>query len=195
VEIPQKDAANALIHFYRGELARMTTYRVRLDTTTNWAVGTTAAITSLAVGSAGVPHFTFGIPFVLVLLFLWMEARRYRVYEMSRLRVRLLEQGFLLQMVEGNALPDWRERLASSLEKPDPPIGQVQALSVRLRRSYLGLLFVIYLFWLAKIALVSSLPQGARIAFVPGYLVLTLITLQWIPLVMLALKHEVREEG
>jgi uncharacterized membrane protein len=195
VELSQKDTVSALVHFYRGELARMTTYRVRLDTTTNWAVGTTAAVTSLSIGSPSVPHFTFGIPFVLVLLFLWMEATRYRVYEMVRLRVRLLEQGFLLEHLEGNPVGGWRERLAASLDKPDPPIDIVQALSVRLRRSYLGLFIIIYLVWLAKIALVSSLPAGARVAFVPGYLVLVLVTLQLIPLVVVALKYPVREEG
>jgi len=195
VELTEKDATNGLVHFYRGELARMTTYRVRLDTTTNWAVGTTAATTSLAIGAFKVPHFTFGIPFVLVLLFLWMEARRYRVYEIARLRVRLLEQGFLLAVLGGSPAPRWRERLAASLENPDPPLNLLQAFSVRLRRSYLGLFFMIYLIWLAKIALVSTLPEGARIAFMPGPLVLGLVTLQLLVLVLVSLKHTAREEG
>ena len=195
VTLAEKDAANGLVHFYRGELARMTTYRVRLDTTTNWAVGTTAATTSLAIGAFSVPHFAFGIPFALVLLFLVMEATRYRVYEIVRLRVRLLEQGFLLDVLGGTPVPGWRERLAESLQKPEPPIDLLQALSVRLRRSYLGLFVIIYVAWLAKIALVSSLPSGARVAFLPGPLVLGLVTLQLVVLILVSLKHTVREEG
>lgn len=173
----------------------MTTYRVRLDTTTNWAVGTTAAITTLALGSREVPHFTFGVPFVLVLLFLWMEATRYRVYEMVRLRVRLLEQGFYAELLQGQRLDGWRERLATALARPDPPINYVQAFAVRLRRSYLWLFFVIYLIWLAKIALVGGLPGGAAIATVPGPLVIALVTLQLVPLVVVAAMHSPREEG
>lgn len=50
--------------------------------------------------------------------------------------------------------------------------------------------------WLAKIALVSALPDGAQIAFVSGPVVLLLVTLQLIPLGALALwGHGVREEG
>lgn len=173
----------------------MTTYRVRLDTTTNWAVGTTAAITTLALGSREVPHFTFGVPFVLVLLFLWMEATRYRVYEMVRLRVRLLEQGFYLELLRGQPLEGWRERLATALAHPNPPISYLQAFAVRLRRSYLWLFTVIYLIWLAKIALVGRLPDGAAIAMVPGPIVIALVTLQLVPLVIVASIHRAREEG
>ena len=130
-----------------------------------------------------------------MLLFLWMEAARYRVYELVRLRVRLLEQGFLLTMLKGNAVPQWRERLAASLEKPDPPISLLQASLGAIRRNYLGLFVIIYLIWLAKVALVSSLPASARVAFIPGPVVLVLATLELVVLVLVALKHTAREEG
>ncbi|MCI0445789.1 DUF2270 domain-containing protein, partial [bacterium] len=34
---------NALSHYYRAELSRMMSWRDRLDRTTNWAIGATAA--------------------------------------------------------------------------------------------------------------------------------------------------------
>ena len=34
-------------------------YRVRLDTSTNWAVTTTSVLTVLAIGNKDVPHYFF----------------------------------------------------------------------------------------------------------------------------------------
>lgn len=195
VELSERDAANALIHLYRGELGRMTMYRVRLDTTTNWAVGTTAAITTVAVGSSGIPHYTFALPFVLVLLFSWMEARRYLAYELVRLRVRLLERGLFLRVLGAEAPDGWNVELARSFEHPQPPIGYVQAFAVRLRRSYLWLFFIIYVIWLAKVELVGSLPESASVGGLAGQVVVLLAAVPLLPLVLLSLTHRTREEG
>jgi uncharacterized membrane protein len=195
VEFSDRDVVNGLTHLYRGELGRMTTYRVRLDTTTNWAVGTTAATTTLALGSAAIPHFVFGIPFILVLLFLWMEATRYRAYELVRARVRLLEQGFMLELLEKKYFPEWRERLAAALARPEPPVGYPRAFAVRLRRSYVWLLGIIYLLWLAKVATRGGLPAAAAIHRIPGSVVLLLATLVLVTLVLVAFRHRTPEEG
>eukprot|EP00045_Choanoeca_perplexa_P011897 m.127667 g.127667 ORF g.127667 m.127667 type:complete len:71 (+) comp15806_c0_seq6:338-550(+) len=37
----------------------MQAYRVRLDTSTNWAVTTTSVLTVLAIGNEDVPHYFF----------------------------------------------------------------------------------------------------------------------------------------
>jgi uncharacterized membrane protein len=39
---------SAMVHFYRGEMHRSQVWRTRLDTTTNWAVVTTAGLISFA---------------------------------------------------------------------------------------------------------------------------------------------------
>ena len=39
-----------MVHFYRGEMYRSQIWRSRLDTTTNWAVLTVAAMTSFSFG-------------------------------------------------------------------------------------------------------------------------------------------------
>src|SRR5882757_6350049 len=89
----------AMIHFYRGEIQRSNTWRNRLDTTTNWAVLTAGAALSLAFSSPSNPHFVIPIDSVLVAIFLMMEARRYRYYEIWSSRVRVLETGYFAQML------------------------------------------------------------------------------------------------
>jgi uncharacterized membrane protein len=39
----------ALVHYYRGELSRMMSWRDRLDRTTNWAIGALAAMLSISL--------------------------------------------------------------------------------------------------------------------------------------------------
>lgn len=75
--VPEKDTGN-IHHFYRGELGRANVWRTRLDTTTNWAVATTGVLISVAFSSSGTPHSVLltGIP--IILLFLYIEARRFR---------------------------------------------------------------------------------------------------------------------
>ena len=71
----------AMVHFYRGEIQRSNTWRNRLDTTTNWAVLTTGATLSFVFSSPSNPAFVIPINSILVAFFMFMEARRYRYYE------------------------------------------------------------------------------------------------------------------
>jgi uncharacterized membrane protein len=49
------DATSALIHLYRAEVGRLTAYRVRLDTTTNWAITTSALVISFTLANRSDP--------------------------------------------------------------------------------------------------------------------------------------------
>ena len=80
-----------MVHFYRGEITRSNVWRTRLDSTTNWAVVTVGAILTFAFGSAENSHVVILVSFLLVWLFLTIESRRYRYYELWALRVRLME--------------------------------------------------------------------------------------------------------
>src|SRR6476619_660364 len=93
----------AMIHFYRGEVQRSNTWRNRLDTTTNWAVITAGATLSFVFSSHNNPHFAIPINTVLVSIFLFMEARRYRYYEVWANRVRVLETGYFAPMLSHRA--------------------------------------------------------------------------------------------
>ncbi|WP_169796494.1 DUF2270 domain-containing protein [Chondromyces crocatus] len=151
MELHPKDIPTALAHLYRGELGRMVAYRGRLDTTTNWAVGTSAALTTFALGQDRVPHGVFPLVLLLDLIFLWMESRRFRFYELSRMRVRLLETGFYGAVLGKDAQEGWQDALWTSLRTPRAPLGLIQAASVRLRRNYLWLLLAVYLGWALKL--------------------------------------------
>src|SRR5438093_1971891 len=94
----------AMIHFYRGEVQRSNTWRNRLDTTTNWAVITAGATLSFVFSSPSNPHFVIPINSILVAIFLLMEARRYRYYEIWSSRVRVLETGYFAQFLATEGL-------------------------------------------------------------------------------------------
>ncbi|HSN98968.1 MAG TPA: DUF2270 domain-containing protein [Candidatus Nanopelagicales bacterium] len=195
MEIPPKDVPTALIHLYRGELGRMTLYRARLDTTTNWAVGTSAALTSFALGQERVPHFVFLLVVFLDLIFLWMETRRFRFYELVRMRVRLLETGFYAAVLGKQERTGWEDALWASLEHPVAPISTLQGASVRLRRNYLWLLVAVYMGWLLKLWLEGgSMLQAASVGPLPGSLVLIGAALLLAGMVLVATVYRLVEE-
>jgi uncharacterized membrane protein len=195
VEISDKDVPNALVHLYRGELGRMTQYRVRLDTTTNWAVGTTAAIATFSLSARELPHYVLGLPVLLNVLFLWMEARRFRGMVLIAQRVRLLERGFYVQALGGEHLENWHRALVESLRHPTVPITYLQAFSVRLRRNYIWLLATVYMTWLVKLDLSGHIVDAAHIGSIPGPVVLTMALVTLVPLLVIAGLYHPPEEG
>jgi len=196
MDLGPKDIPTALIHLYRGELGRMIVYRTRLDATTNWAVGSSAALTTFALGQSRAPHFVFLLVVFLDLIFLWMEARRFRFYELVRRRVRLLETGFYGEVLTGEARSGWRKELHQSLETPHAPLSLLQAASVRLRRNYLWLFVAVYLGWWLKLWLEGSggVMQAAAMGSVPGVVVLAAAFSLLITLVVISRLHHIEEQ-
>lgn len=195
MEITPKDVPTALIHLYRGELGRMAVYRTRLDTTTNWAVGTTAALTTFTLGQEKAPHFVFLLVIFLDLIFLSMEVRRFRFYELIRSRVRLLEVGFYAEVLGQTPRKDWEDAVWQSLKEPVSPITRMQAAAVRLQRHYLGLISAAYLAWLLKLWLSpEKFPMNAAVGPVPGVLVLAFVLGLLALLVWVAASYRLAEE-
>jgi uncharacterized membrane protein len=145
----------AMVHFYRGEVQRSNTWRNRLDTTTNWAVLTAGATLSFAFSSAENPHFVIPINSVLVAFFLFMEARRYRYYEIWASRVRVLETGYFAQMLAPSGTQDheWAEHLAADMRAPHFTISEWEAVGRRLRRNYLWIFILLAVSWNLKVYL------------------------------------------
>jgi uncharacterized membrane protein len=171
----------AMIHFYRGEVQRSNTWRNRLDTTTNWAVITAGATLSFVFSSPNNPHFVIPINSILVAIFLLMEARRYRYYEIWSSRVRILETGYFAHiLMPENRVPDeaWAEHLAGDLITPHFTITEWEAIGRRLRRNYLWIFALLALSWNLKVYL-SPLPardfdafiDRATVGVVPGWIV------------------------
>src|SRR5215211_5265201 len=171
----------AMIHFYRGEVQRSNTWRNRLDTTTNWAVITAGATLSFVFSSPNNPHFVIPINSILVAIFLLMEARRYRYYEIWSSRVRILETGYFANILSPEARPadeSWAEHLAADLITPHFAITELEAVGRRLRRNYLWIFALLALSWNLKVYL-SPLPardfnvfiDRATVGIVPGWIV------------------------
>ncbi len=159
-DLRSSEFAAAMTHFYRGEIQRANTWRNRLDATTNWAIVTTAAVISFALANADNQHAVLLIDMLLILIFLWIEARRYRYFELFSYRVRLLETDYFAAMLVPPFQPsaDWGETLATSLLRPKFPISVWEAVGRRLRRNYLAILGILLLVWLFKL---YSLPAPA----------------------------------
>ena len=154
----------AMVHFFRAEIQRANVWRQRLDTTTNWAVVATGATLSIAFGQSTVHHSIILLNTLLVLWFLFIEARRYRYYELWSYRVRLMETDFYAAMLVPpfHPSPEWAESLAESLLSPSFPISVWEAFGRRLRRNYFWIFFILYASWVAKIWLFPVAPTSVQ---------------------------------
>jgi uncharacterized membrane protein len=180
-----------LIHLYRGELGRMTAYRIRLDTTTNWALGTSGAMVTFALGQPDVPHVVMLLPLVLCVVFVFLEARRLQDMEMIRDRVRWLETGYFAPALGMTPAEGWEDALAMSLQHPVPPITVLQAMSVRIRRNYLWVALSLYGAWWLKLSLApTSLVEAAGFGLISGPVVIGMATALMVPWVVLAVTGE-----
>jgi uncharacterized membrane protein len=171
----------AMVHLFRAEINRANVWRQRLDSTTNWAVVTVGAAISFSFGQPTGHHSLILIVNILVTMFLIIEARRYRYYELWSSRVRLMETDFFAAMLVPPFRPaaDWAESLAESLLQPHFPITRWEAIGRRLRRNYIWIYIVLLLSWLAKLWLhpvsalsVTDIIERARIGSFSGYMVM-----------------------
>jgi uncharacterized membrane protein len=143
----------AMVHFFRAEVNRANVWRQRLDTTTNWAVVSTGATLSIAFSQPEIHHSIIILNTLLVMWFLFIEARRYRYYELWSYRVRLMETDFYAAMLVPpfHPSPEWAESLAENLLSPRFPISLSEAFGRRLRRNYAWIFMILYMSWVAKI--------------------------------------------
>jgi uncharacterized membrane protein len=142
----------AMVHLFRAEIQRANVWRQRLDTTTNWAVIATGAALSIAFSQPNVHHGVIILNILLVTWFLFIEARRYRYYELWSYRIRLMETDFYAAMLVPpfHPSPEWAESLAESLLSPSFPISMWEAFGRRLRRNYLWILIILGASWVGK---------------------------------------------
>ena len=186
-------ALNALVHLYRAEVGRMTSYRQRLDTTTNWAITSSALVTTFSLGNATIPHEAFIFLMFVNVFFLVVEARRFRVYEAARYRVLLMERYFYPEVLGEASTRDWRPALIEALRTPYsyPPVGMLAAAGWRLRRNYLWIYAAVLLTWIAKLEIVgggyADLIAAAAIGRVPGLVVWIVVVCIYVGLVAIGL--------
>ncbi|AKJ07292.1 putative membrane protein [Archangium gephyra] len=146
--LPLSDSSMAQL--FRGELSRSDTWRSRLDNTTNWSMTTTAAVVSFGFSTNAI-HVVFLVGIGMVLSFLFIEARRYRYYDLWIRRVRLLEDGYWVPMLRREPVdPDALRELAGIMERPQIQLSLFSAISTRLNRAYGPILLVLTLSWFVK---------------------------------------------
>lgn len=183
--------SGAMAHLYRGEIHRMKLWRERLDRTTNWAVIVMAAIITWAFSSPNNPHYIILIGVATLSVFLLIEARRYRGYEIWRTRVRLLQENVWapgLDPSRGVEDPSWRERLSQDYRTPTLKISAEEAVAHRLRRVYLPLFGILLAAWVVRITAFSPEPwmESAAIGMIPGTAVVMVVVLFYLSALVVA---------
>ena len=167
--------SSALAHLYRGEVHRMKLWRERLDRTTNWAVIVMGAILTYAFSNQANPHYVILIGNAAIGLFLVIEARRYRAYDLWRSRVRSLQENVWATGLDGTPPADdqWREELANDYRNPALKITAEEAVAHRLRRVYLPMFAILNGAWVARVTAFGGKPwpESAAIGQIPGLLV------------------------
>jgi uncharacterized membrane protein len=154
--LSRTEYVTAVVHLYRGELYRANAWRLRLDTTTNWAILTTAGLLSYSFSSTGHSHWSLLVGFLLVSALLGYEARRFRFFDVWRARVRKIEENFYGPILRRDPVsPDeaWGQRVAADLLNPQFKISLLSALRARFTRNYWVIYAVLLLAWSLKIVL------------------------------------------
>lgn len=183
-----------MAHYYRAEVARMSSWRDRLDRTTNWAITVVAALLSVSLSTPTAHHSVLLFAMLLISLLLYVEGRRYRFYDVYRMRVRQFERHyfaptFAAKAVDADHAP-WLDALSEELRHPSFRIDLTTALTRRLTRNYVWMYGILLLGWLLKItsarlaadgaALDSpisfqSITDNAALGLVPGWIVAPLV--------------------
>ncbi|QLG50727.1 DUF2270 domain-containing protein [Natrinema halophilum] len=188
----QEEFLSLLPHYYRGEMSQSGNLLSRLDLTTDWAIVTVTAVLALAFQGGDASAYLLLIGIVGVSLFLLFDVRRYRAYDASRARIRLLEENLFANALEptGTRLENWRAELGNDLRAPTIKVSYWEALSRRLQRIYYPLYLLLGVAWLFRITLYEPGETWTKTASVPGisgaivavvvvafFLVVTVITL------------------
>jgi uncharacterized membrane protein len=170
----------AIAHLYRGEVYRSTIWRTRLDNTTNWSIVTMGIALSTTFSSPEASPLPLLLVGLLIAVFLGMEARRYRYFNVWRARARWLETNFYAPIFTGEVRTnDWQAILARDLTSPRHHISFVRAAGRRLRRNYVWILAVQVIAYYGKIAIhptpattLSEFADRAAVGPIPGWVVL-----------------------
>ncbi len=172
----------ALAHLYRGEVFRSTTWRTRLDTTTNWSVVTLGVALSITFSSAEASPLPLVLVGILLAFFLLLESRRYRYFNVWRARARWLENHLYAPMLNDGDLhleENWQQTLAKDYTNPKYHITFLTALGRRLRYNYIWLFTIQTAAYYGKITIhpepmlaMSDLWDRAAIGPIPGAVVI-----------------------
>lgn len=198
----------ALAHLYRAEVYRSTTWRQRLDMTTNWAVVSTGIALSVSFASESSSPLPIVLVGMLTVMFLLLEARRYRYFSVWKFRARMLEITNFVPMLRGQGATIPQDRgtaLSDDYLRPRHRISTLRALGRRIRRNY-GWIFMIQgIAYFAKIAIHPTdaktweeFVDRAHVGQIPGWVCLVIgicCHLVWIVLAIYTKRLEDRDRS
>ena len=120
------------------------------------------AMLSVSLSTPTSHHGVLLFAMILVLLFLVIEARRYRFFDVYRARVRLLERQYFAPMFApaGERDTGWMRALSDDLQRPVFLMGYGLAFSRRLSRNYVWMFLIVLIAWLLKISTPKLMPDG-----------------------------------
>jgi uncharacterized membrane protein len=172
----------AIAHLYRGEIYRSTIWRTRLDNTTNWSIVTMGIALSTTFSSKEASALPLILIGMLLAVFLGLEARRYRYFNVWRARARYMETHLYAQILNRKGGPDdesWRAVLAEDYLHPRHHISFVRAAGRRVRRTYIWIIAIQTTAYFGKLAIHPEMAKHfvefadrATIGPIPGWIVL-----------------------
>ncbi|AZO12902.1 DUF2270 domain-containing protein [Mesorhizobium sp. M3A.F.Ca.ET.174.01.1.1] len=167
LKLTSSEFATTMSHFHRAEIARMAGWRDRLDRTSNWAITVVAAMLSVSLSTPNAHHGVLLFAMLLITLLLWIEARRYRFFDVYRARVRQFERYYFAQIFspQPDYASNWLAIVGEGLRSPRFLISQRAALIRRLRRNYIFMYTILMLAWVLKITTPSLTHDGAPVGF------------------------------
>lgn len=159
-----------LPHYYRGEVSTSGNLLSRLDLTIDWAIVLVTAVLALAFQGGDVAAYLLLIGILGVTLFLFFDVRRYRVYDATRARIRVLEENLFANSLDPEEAPfaEWRSELAEDLRKPTFKVSYREAISRRLRKVYYPLYVLLGVAWAFRISLYTPEQSWVETASIPG---------------------------
>lgn len=150
---------NVMVHFYRAEVSRSTSWRQRLDATTNWAVLTSAGMLSFTFATTQHSHVLLLLSNLIIVSYLLIEARRFRFFEVYRARVRMIEENLIQPVITREVRSpksQWGHQVAADLDRPKYKTTFLQAIGFRLRRNYAFSFAILLGGWILKLAMHPS---------------------------------------
>ncbi len=195
---PSPPPVAATIHIYRGLMDSASTWRTRIDNSTNWAIITSGTAVSFALSDESHPHVVLLLVMFLTVMFMTVEARRTRFYNLWGSWLRLLETEYFAPILQDNCVTindTWQELIVRDLGYPHFKTTFWQMLGRRLRDNYLAIFMFLILSWLLKLMAHPAISPGtceqdtyichAAVGPIPGWAVLGAVFCFYVGLLVL----------
>jgi uncharacterized membrane protein len=165
-------------------------WRTRLDTTTNWAIVATLAILTASLQNPAYAKEALLLGMLSNVVFLTIEARRFRFFDVWRARVRMIEENFYGGILRRDqASPDfhWGAHVADDLLCPRFHLTRIQAFRARLMRNFRFIFFFLLMAWFAHRIAPAGPPHELGLSSLPIWAPDAIVALLYLGLIGIAI--------